>query len=232
MGGKLTTPIRLAEQPIAGISDFLSWTFAKFCFFRWMWFRNNPRNELILLRSTLSTALLASVYYIVFSDFRFLVIGVDVHPVFILLGINFVIYSNMMKDFSQRSNYGIRLYNDIIQLRSRQDQDWYSYRYATASFAVQLLSLELWGHRDLSHAFNEAIELVIEDAGNKGVKFPDKLTKDTIYSQLNTGVLRCSQIRSILFDYMRLLDQDLAMDSVSKAASAKSGGEIIASTVL
>jgi hypothetical protein len=175
-----------------------------FIFFRWMFFKNRPRTTYLLVRSTMVNTMVFATYYAFFSKIKFLFMGIDVDPLLLYAGGVIIGYWFMSWTFGQKAVYLSNLYNDIIKEQGHGNH--HTARMLSVNLAVQLLTLDLWGHRLYSWMLSETLEHAVQwavQSKHQVVKGFDSF--DDFVERANKGKLRIGEARSVLLVYQQHL---------------------------
>jgi len=210
---QLKKVINFKESPASGAYEIFHKIAENFIFFRWVYFKNRPRTTFLLIRSCLITGLLFNTYYTLFSHFRFILMGIDIHPVLFFATMAIIGYWKMCDSFYEKSNYCSNLYNEIY--REIGHGNWDSSRILSINFSGQLLTLDLWGHRIYSKIFietlNDAIFWASTQGGNEDY-LRGKQIEDFI-ELANKGELAINEVRNLLEAYKEHYRQKLENSS-------------------
>lgn len=161
--------VKMRETPVQNIQDFINWFIEYFLFYRWIFFKNRPRVNFLLLRAIMVVCTWFGLYYIFFSSFELLIIGVDVDPI-ILLGICIVVgFQAMSNTFAQKSVDCLKLYNDYLTEFAKGDYN--VAKMLATSLSLQLLMVDLYAHRNFSWLFVKVMEEAIGVESEKLEKF-------------------------------------------------------------
>lgn len=170
------------------------------CLFKWVFFKNRPRSTFLLLRSLFVNTVIFGAYYALFSSLNFIFLGVEVEPVLLFAGSVSVGYWVMSWNFSQKSNYLSRMYNDVIKEQSSNHPSW---KILACNFTAQLLMMDFWGHRLYSWIFTntltESAKWYIE---NKDSQFK---SIDEFIDFTNDGKLEVGVARNMVLEYQQYL---------------------------
>ncbi len=211
---KLNHRLYFRESKLSSYYELFHKFAENFIFFRWMYFKNRPRTTFLMMRSVLVNSLAFSAYYYLFSHFDFLIMGIEVDPVLLYFGACTVGYWNMSWNFFQKCNYLSSMYNDIIKLCSKTQG--LEAQMLRINFSMQLLTMDLWGHRLYSWILNETLEETFEWAiQNKTVSFKNM---NEFYEVANNKKLEISVARSALLDYLQHLSHMATKTHLSKVA--------------
>lgn len=183
---------QMCETPIKGVQGFLNWFIEYFLFYRWIYFKNRPRVNFLLLRSLMIVGTWFGLYYAFFSSFELLVIGVDLDPV-ILLGIFVAIgFFAMSNAFAKKSVDCLHLYNEY--LRAFAQGEYNVAKMLATSLALQLIMVDLYAHRNFSWLFSKVMlealghnELALENfkAGKMPICEARSLLQQFLQSQMD-----------------------------------------------
>jgi hypothetical protein len=169
-----------------------------FLFYRWIFFKNRPRVNFLLLRAVMVVCTWFGLYYIFFSSFELLIIGVDVDPI-ILLGICIVVgFQGMSNTFAKKSVDCLKLYNDYLTEFAKGDYN--VAKMLGTSLSLQLLMVDLYAHRNFSWFFAKVLEEAIGGHQEKLERF-------------KSGKMFVREARQLLQTYLK---QQLAVRSEGK----------------
>lgn len=202
MTTKLNQRVFLKASKPSGIHEWVNYFFEQFLFFRWMLFKNHPRSNLLLIRSALIMGIFSSLYYLLFSSFNFILMGIDIDPI-IAVSIAIIIgYWNMAHSFQAKTNYLSNMYNEMIK-------EWglghhYSAKMISINLSIQTLTLDLWGHRIYGPLFvktlDEAIDYAYSTANqDKGLAMSIAPSHEACVEKVNSQKLRVSEARHLLW---------------------------------
>jgi hypothetical protein len=192
--------IYLKESKNQNVSDWFHWGLENFALFRFMFFKNRPRNSFLLIRAALITGAIFSVYYSVFSSLNLVLFGIDVEPFLIFTTFATLGYWNMYFIFTQKSQYASNLYNEVIKEYGSGNQD--SAELMAINFTNQLINMDLWGHRMYGPMFISNMEKAIDYHYTTETRLE---TKEDLYLRISKGKLRVSEARGLCFDYQKYL---------------------------
>lgn len=167
-------------------------------FFKWTFFKNRPRSSYLLTRALFINSLVFTIYYSIFSHIKFLIMGIDVDPILLFSGTTAIGYWAMSQSFHRKCNFLSNLYNDAIKADAKGDLR--EAQMLKLNFSMQLLTMDLWGHRLFSWVLSETLE----EAVSWGYS-TNKLTEGDYQSfckELNHSQISTGQARNILL--MRL----------------------------
>ena len=220
----LNLRIYLADSKISGLHEVFHKAFENLVFFRWMFFKNRPRSTFILFRSFLITGIFCCLYYAVFSNFKFIVIGVDVDPVLIFGFMGIVGYWQMLKGFYDKNNYCSNLYNEVVKERARGHHQ--SADLLSTNLSVQLLIMDLWSHRIYSSTFVEFLEKAIEFTHSKENIYTDQIfeTQKECIRTANNRELTVRSAREMLLAYQHYLEDQIRQGGRNNNRIKKNAG--------
>ncbi|MBT3584578.1 MAG: hypothetical protein HN509_06710 [Halobacteriovoraceae bacterium] len=189
---KINHPVKLSECQINGVNDFVNWFFEYLIFFRWIYFKNRPRGNFLLIRAFLAVGFLALIYYYVFSSFHLVLQGIDIEPLVAFIILTTVGYWNMSSIFHQKSAHCANLYRDFLREMGKGNKK--AGELVKVLLASNLLTVDLWAHRGYSQLFAESLE--------ESIRFKDKEAADAVIEKANLGNLNSADVRSYLQYYM------------------------------
>lgn len=180
--------VKMRETPVEGVQDFLNWFIEYFLFYRWIFFKNRPRVNFLLLRSIMVVSTWFGLYYLFFSSFELLIIGVDVDPI-ILLGICIVVgFNGMSNTFAKKSVDCIHLYNEYLTEFAKGDYN--VAKMLGTSLTLQLLMVDLYAHRNFAWLFIKVMHEAIGGNPETQKKFDE-------------GKMNVREARCLLQDYLQ-----------------------------
>ena len=150
---------------------------------KWQIFKNNPRGNVLILRSLWISLFLPTLILLILLLFKYLLSDSSANSVYTFfnkndslemkeyifnfrffksyllpwLGLNLIIYSNLWKDYHTKWSYCSALYNEI----AKQSCDKVR-RNLISNFAIDLLFLDMWAHRSFYGSFRTSVEDAIE----------------------------------------------------------------------
>jgi ABC-type multidrug transport system fused ATPase/permease subunit len=157
-------PIKLRESRISSITDFINWFLEYFIFFKWIYFKNRPRANFLLLRSAMVVSFFSIHYYYFFSSFDLLIMGIDIDPVIALTIFITIGYWNMSTSHHRKSVDLTNLYNQYLAELGKGHKN--SAEMLLNSLAIQVLTVDFWAHRFFSEHFEEALKKAIAQSDN------------------------------------------------------------------
>mgnify|MGYP000153272012 CR=1 FL=1 len=210
----MTMPDRiyLKESKNQNISDWFHWSLENFALFRFIYFKNRPRNSFLLIRAALITGAIFSVYYSVFSSLNLVLFGIDVEPFLIFTTFATMGYWNMYFIFTQKCQYASNLYNDVIKEYANGNQ--VSAELMAINFTNQLINMDLWGHRMYGPMFITNMQKAI-DFWYTGQNRTE--SKEDLYKRMESGKLRVSEAREYCTNYQKYLYNKCIQENTSKS---------------
>lgn len=204
---KLNPWIFLNESPIDSPYEIIHRFIENFVFFKWIFFKNRPRTTFLLIRSFMITGVVFGLYYILFSNIKFLIMGIDIDPILIFVSGAVLGYWNMSRSFEQKSQYCSNLYNEYLKLKGlKQDE---AAELVAVNFCTQLVTLDLWSHRMYSWLFTRTLHKAAEYSYNSnGECFrPKDSSLEDFIRRANQRKLTISEVRLLFLCYQdSLLD--------------------------
>jgi hypothetical protein len=199
---KVSYPSRiyLNQSKVANLWEFVHFFIENFVLMRFMYFKNRPRNTYLLFRAFISTGAIFLSYYLLFSSLEFIVFGIDVEPILLFAGFGTLGYWNMYATFQKKCEYASGLFNDFIKEQAK-DQLKVADRLAL-NLSIQLLYLDLWGHRMYTDVMLSTIE---KAASYMSQNFPDKFDEREVALKLHSKNMRVGELRYLLICYQREL---------------------------
>lgn len=195
--------IYLRSSKVSGLHESFHFFLENFLLLKFVFFKNRPRNNYLLIRSFLLTALYFGAYYQFVSRFQFIFLGIDVDPILLFSATGIIGYFAMTFFFSQKSNYCFNLYNRIIEEQARGE-----YKVADAlacNLAGQLLSLDLWGHRIFGKFFTETIQNAVNLYHEGKLKWDGEESAEELAKKINGGEARIGDLRKLFWSYQDYL---------------------------
>lgn len=192
--------IYLKESKNQNISDWFHWSLENFALFRFVYFKNRPRNSFLLIRAALITGAIFSIYYTVFSSLNLVLFGIDVEPFLIFTTFATMGYWNMYFIFTQKCQYASTLYNEVIKEYGSGNAT--SAELMAINFTNQLINMDLWGHRMYGPMFISNMEKAIDYHYTTEQRSE---SKEDLYKRIARGELRVSEARGFCFDYQKFL---------------------------
>lgn len=186
---KINSPVKLSETRIESIQDIVNLFFEYFVFFRWIYFKNNPRGNLLLFRTFLAVSLLSAIYYSIFSSFNLVIEGIDVEPIIFFVFLLTIGYWNMSSVFHKKSEHCSELYTKYLIEVSNKNEKGASL--IGNLLAIKLLTLDLWGHRSFSPHFAKTLEKAI-------TSLKDEANANELIQKVNAGKLNNREARCLL----------------------------------
>jgi len=183
---KVNYPVKLSSCKIHSFGDFINWLFEHFVFFRWMYFKNNPRGNLLLIRSALVTSFFGILYYLFFSSFNLIIAGVDLDPI-IVLGVAITVgYWSMTTSFAQKSSHCSQLYMEFLRYQAGGNSE--TAKALGNYLSTTILTTDLWAHRGFAKHFAKSLELAAESQENAS----------EIISSINSGRFNSKDVRELI----------------------------------
>ena len=190
--------VRLSDGKIQGIPDLVNLILEYFVFYKWMFFKNRPRGNLLFLRSLLVVGTFSILYFYFFGQFELVLEGIDIDPVIALGLAAGVGYWNMVNVLNKKSMYCGQLYNQIFAVLAGGDKK--KGEAMATSLAIQLLTLDLWAHRSFGRVFVKKLDEAIQFHGSaKGSGTKDDIP--TLVKKVQAGKLKVKEARTLLEDY-------------------------------
>lgn len=192
---KINQRLYFKESPTSSNYELLHKAIENGIFFRWMFFKNRPRSTFFLVRALLTNTLVFATYYAIFSNIKFLIVGIDVDPFLLYTASVAVTYFSMSMSFSSKTQYLSNLYNQVIDAAAEKNDPLYKLR--SVNFAIQLMTMDLWGHRLYSWVLQEALNDALSELA------PEKSL--ALSQEINSGKANIAQVRGHLFQHQRKL---------------------------
>lgn len=197
---KLPDRIYLKESSHQNISDWFHWSIENFALFRFMFFKNRPRNSFLLLRSVLATSAIFGIYFSIFSSLNLVLFGIDVEPFLIFTTFSIIGYWNMYSGFSSKCQYASNLYNEVIKEYTTGNS--LSADLMAVNFTNQIIAMDLWGHRMYGPMFLSSLEKAIDYYYATETR---EETKEDLYKRIENKNFRVSEARNLCFNYQKYL---------------------------
>lgn len=200
---KIEEAIKLSEGSIEGFHDLLNLFLEYFVFFRWIYFKNRPRGNLLLLRSLLVVGTYSIIYYYFFGSFSLVLEGIEIDSVICFAGAIVFGYSSMLSVFHKKSDSCTKLYVQMVSYSTAGNR--IAADLLANTLCLQLLTLDLWAHRMFRRIFSNYLQLAIKFTYTNNSELisqfgmPDKI-EDAI-KVVNTGNLQAKAARMLLDNY-------------------------------
>ncbi|OUR96997.1 hypothetical protein A9Q84_11720 [Halobacteriovorax marinus] len=208
---KIPERIYLKESGHQNVSDWFHWGIENFALFRFMFFKNRPRNSFLLVRATLTTAAIFSIYYSIFSSFNLILFGIDVEPFLIFTTFSIVGYWNMYSNFTSKCQYASSLYNEVIKEYTTGNS--LSADLMAINFTNQLIAMDLWGHRMYGPMFLSSLEKAIDY--HYTTEQRDE-TKEELFKRIENKMFRVNEARNLCFNYQAYLYNKCLLENGTK----------------
>lgn len=194
----LNSPVRLKEGRIENFSDFVNLMFEYGVFFKWIYFKNRPRGNLLFLRSALMVGTFSFVFFYFFYDFGLVLEGIEIDPVIALAGAVIIGYWHMTSSFYKKCKSCNQIHLEILKAAGKGDHK--TVDILTNSLAIELLTLDLWAHRKFRNLFAQSLNDSLEFATKHPKDIHWKAPKDLkAYQELvNKGGLQAKEARLLL----------------------------------
>ncbi|OQW47421.1 MAG: hypothetical protein A4S09_15345 [Proteobacteria bacterium SG_bin7] len=210
--------IQLSEGSIEGFHDLLNIFLEYFVFFRWIYFKNRPRGNLLLLRSCLVVGTYSAIYYYFFGSFSLVLEGIEVDSIICFAGAIVFGYSNMLGVFHRKSDSCTKLYVQMVSLSTTGNKS--AAELLSSTLCLQLLTLDLWAHRMFRRVFSNYLHLAIKFTYTNSPELishhnlPEKI-EDAI-KMVNSGKLQAKVARMFLDNYQgHLLEESKVYKAVA-----------------
>jgi hypothetical protein len=151
-----TQVVVLSESKIETFQDLLNILFEYLIFFKWIYFKNRVRGNLFFLRSILMVLTFALLYFKFFASFNLVIMGVDIDPVIAFGGAIVINYWAMVQSFASKSVLCLNVYNDVLKAYGAKNIA--AAELLRNSLALQVVTVDMWGHRLFSPMFISAIK--------------------------------------------------------------------------
>jgi hypothetical protein len=147
------------------------------------------------------TGVVFGLYYMLFSNIKFLIMGIDIDPILIFVSGGVLGYWNMFKTFAQKSQYCSSLYNEYLKLKGLEQDK--AAKLVAVNFCTQLLTLDLWSHRMYSWLFSKILIEAAEYSFSDGTDCFQTEDKDieSFIKRANAGKLTLSEVRKLFLCY-------------------------------
>ncbi len=202
----ISYPIRLAEGKIESVPDLINLAFEYGIFFRWIFFKNRPRGNLLFVRSLLIVGFFAALFFRFRHDWELLLLGIDVDPAILLAGAVVFGYWSMLSAFYSKSAACNQIYLEMI--KAGGEGHTITAKLLSNALAIELLTLDLWAHRRFRMLFARNLYRAIEhaysgDSQRLEMKLPAKI--EDLYALVNGGHLQSKEARVLLDNYQDYL---------------------------
>ena len=204
--------LHFSDGKIEQMSDLLNFILEYFMFYRWIYFKNRPRGNLLFLRSLLVVGTFAFLFFKFFHDFRLVLMGIDINPVIAMGAATALGYWNMVSVFHNKSSTCTTIYTEIM--KAKGEGNLKSVELLSNSFALNLLTMDMWAHRLYDSFFSKNLEIAIHHHFYKGdwskahpqasLEEKNKAINDYI-EIVNAGRLQAREARYILTEYREFL---------------------------
>lgn len=214
MSNKLNNRIYLSESKISNSYELFHKFFENLVFFRWIFFKNRPRTTFLLVRAALITSMFFSLYYLSISNFKFLLLGVDIDPVLVFSFMGVLGYWNMTQAFYQKNNYCSSLYNQVIQEKALGHHQ--ASKILAVNLSAQLLSMDLWSHRIYSRIFVKELQESIRYAYAHKPSFKLSFTtEEDLVTAANNKQLTVAEARLLLIHFQEHLESNIEKEGAA-----------------
>lgn len=206
MSVKINSHIRLAEGQISGASDLINLALEYLVFFRWIYFKNRPRVNLLLIRTIMIIGLFAVCFFQLVSDFSLVLAGIEIDPVIALFITVVIGFWQTTNTFYSKASSCNGVYLNYLQAIT--EDNYRKIFVLRNALALQLLTLDLWAHRLYRNLFAADLEASIKFAfANKDqVPLVEKETdQEAFIKKVNDGKLKVDEARSLLGHYQEAL---------------------------
>jgi hypothetical protein len=200
-----TQVVVLSESKIETFQDLLNILFEYLIFFKWIYFKNRVRGNLFFLRSILMVLTFALLYFKFFASFNLVIMGVDIDPVIAFGGAIVINYWAMVQSFASKSVLCLNVYNDV--LKAYGAKNIVAAELLRNSLALQVVTVDMWGHRLFSPMFISAIKSALRESyGRKPSEFEALVL---FVNKFKNGKITPRQIRLILSEHQNAMIQAL-----------------------
>ncbi len=189
--------VKLRESRPKTFPGLLDMVFEYIVFYRWIYFKNRPRGNLLLLRALLSVSFFFAIYFQFFGNIRLVLSGIEIDPAILWLVCVVGGYWNMLSVFHQKSAHCSRIYQEILKEVGRKNDR--GAKLLSSALARELLTLDLWAHRSYSWFLRGVIDeaIMTQQPGDRA----------QFYSRMNKGDVAISELRALIEGYERGLLQ-------------------------
>lgn len=212
---ELNYRIYLKESSLNNFYEVFHKFAENFIFFKWMFFKNRPRTTFLLLRASLVNALVFGLYYALFSNIQFLLLGIELDPILFFATGCVIGYWNMSSSFAQKTNYLSQMYNDVIKELGHHNHT--TSKILACNFTTQLLTMDMWGHRLYSRLFIKTLSEAAHWSIEKKQHHSFTSFAEFVHAA-NTGKLEVSIAREMILDYQEFLTESSKMHEEESAA--------------
>jgi hypothetical protein len=217
----IKSPVLLSEGKVESLSDFVNLTFEYAIFFRWIYFKNRPRGNLLLVRALLVVGMLASLFYFFFHDFGLVLEGIEIDPIIAFTAGVALAYWDMIKVFHWKSEACGTIHLEMIKEGGQGRTQ--TARTLSNSLSIELLTLDMWAHRKYRQLFSRNLHRAVEHAYSKnskkieGMTLPEKI--GDLYKKINAGHLQAKEARLLLDNYQEYLMYQTNLHFEGKSAA-------------
>lgn len=209
---RIQQPVLLTEGKVEGLSDFLNLAIEYVLFFRWAYFKNRPRGNLLLLRGLMVVSFWSAIIVQAKFDWKLILLGIDVDPIIAYFAAIGFSYYAMSSVFFKKSEACAHMYTEMI--KAGGSGNTWSAKALSNALAIELLTLDLWAHRKYRGLFAKNLYRAVDHAySSNSVSLNINLPTDMsdILNTINKGKLQAKEARILLDNY-----QDYLMHSMNQ----------------
>lgn len=207
--------LKLKEMKMEGFADIFNYFLEYLVFFRWVYFKNRPRGNLLFFRSILVVGFWGTLYFTFFSNFHLVIEGIDVDPVIALAAAVVLGYWNMTKVFHNKSMTCTQLHAEVIKAYAEGSSK--TGDVLSCSLALHLLTMDMWAHRTYGSTFSKNLQNALAHKYTKNGNL-DQALYETEVNRLNNGQFRTREARQVLENYLDQLITESARLKGTRAA--------------
>ncbi|MFK8137452.1 MAG: hypothetical protein AB8E15_03740 [Bdellovibrionales bacterium] len=205
---KCENGLLLRDDLPKSISEMINFALEYFVFFRWIYFKNRPRANLLLIRSMMIMGLFTGTFFYFVSDFELVLAGIEIDPVIALFVALVIGHWNLAGTFFSKSASCNEVYLQYLNCISEGNHmKIFIFRNA---LALQLLTLDLWNHRLYRELFAKDLESSVyyffakrDLFDSPKIKFQG--TPEGFIDRINKGKIKTSEAHYLLTTYQKAL---------------------------
>lgn len=200
--GRVHCPVQFSEGKIEQAHDAINLFFEYAIFFRWMYFKNRPRANLLFIRAFLITSTFFFIYVQFRHDFELILEGFDMDPVLAYIAAIVIGDWKMVNTFYRKSEACEALYIEMIKAEGAGNTHLATL--LSNALAIELITMDLWAHRKYSRIFANNLALAIDHVYSiperpASLKLAESI--DQVWDALNRGKMQVHDAREILNVY-------------------------------
>ena len=219
MAKQLNHPVRLSEGKIENFSDFLNLVLEYGLFFKWIYFKNRPRGNLLFLRSAMMVGTFSYAFFYFFYDFGLVLEGIEIDPVIALAGAVIIGYWHMTGSFYKKTKSCHHLHTEMLKATGSGEE--HTAEILSQALAIELLTLDLWAHRQYRKLFADVLTQSMKWAYDHkwdGVRLERFEHFDDYIDHVNRGKLQAKEARLLMDHYQEHLLLKNKKQATAKAA--------------